>query len=87
MENVASFKTCFLQKYMDFSGRASRPEYWWFVLAYVIGTVVLVVLINSYFLSLIYGLVFFLPATAAGARRLQDAGYNGQNDRRFRTLQ
>jgi uncharacterized membrane protein YhaH (DUF805 family) len=30
-----AIKTCF-QKYADFRGRASRPEFWWFVLMYYI---------------------------------------------------
>jgi uncharacterized membrane protein YhaH (DUF805 family) len=30
-----AIKTCF-QKYADFRGRASRPEFWWFVLLYYI---------------------------------------------------
>jgi uncharacterized membrane protein YhaH (DUF805 family) len=33
-------KTCF-RKYATFSGRASRPEYWWFALFVVLGGIVL----------------------------------------------
>lgn len=32
-----AIKTCF-GKYVTFSGRASRPEYWWFVLFVVLGS-------------------------------------------------
>jgi len=32
-------RTCF-RNYVTFSGRAARPEYWWFVLAVVVGSVV-----------------------------------------------
>ncbi len=32
---IEATKTCF-SKYATFSGRASRPEFWWFVLAYAI---------------------------------------------------
>jgi len=32
-------KTCF-RKYVTFSGRASRPEYWWFVLFLFLGSIV-----------------------------------------------
>lgn len=31
-------KTCLFHKYATFSGRASRSEYWWFFLAYILGT-------------------------------------------------
>jgi uncharacterized membrane protein YhaH (DUF805 family) len=39
MNFIESVKTCF-SKYADFSGRATRSEYWWFVLFY---TIVLIV--------------------------------------------
>jgi len=34
-----AIKTCF-QKYVTFSGRASRPEYWWFMLFLFLGNIV-----------------------------------------------
>lgn len=64
-------QTCF-RKYVDFSGRASRPEYWWFVLAYVIVSFA-ARFINDY-LYLLVVLAFLLPLLAAGARRLHDVG-------------
>ena len=66
--------TCF-GKYVDFSGRASRPEYWWFVLAYVVLAVV-----GSLIHHLVYFIVvvaFLLPMLAAGVRRLHDVGKSG----------
>jgi uncharacterized membrane protein YhaH (DUF805 family) len=69
-----SVKTCFT-KYADFSGRASRSEYWWFALFIVIGNVVL-----SYFsniASLLFGLGTLLPSIAAAARRLHDTDRSG----------
>ena len=35
MNFMTAVKTCF-SKYVDFSGRAERSEYWWWILAYVI---------------------------------------------------
>lgn len=67
-------QTCF-GKYVDFSGRASRPEYWWFVLAYVIVAVV-ASLIHK-FVYAIAILAFVLPLLAVGARRLHDSGKSG----------
>lgn len=39
MSFTEAVNTCF-RKYVTFSGRASRPEYWWFVLFLVLGNVV-----------------------------------------------
>jgi uncharacterized membrane protein YhaH (DUF805 family) len=67
-------KTCF-SKYVDFGGRASRSEYWWFVLAYVI-----VAIVAGLIHEVVYGLVilaFLLPLLSAGARRLHDIGKSG----------
>ena len=64
-------KTCF-SKYVDFSGRASRSEYWWFVLAYVV-----VAIVAGFIHEVVYGLVilaFLLPLLSGGARRLHDNG-------------
>ena len=56
-------KTCF-GKYVDFSGRASRPEYWWFVLSYVVLAVV-TGFIHRYLYTVVI-LAFLLPMLAAG---------------------
>ena len=39
MTFTTAVKTCF-RKYFTFSGRASRPEYWWFVLFLILGNIV-----------------------------------------------
>jgi uncharacterized membrane protein YhaH (DUF805 family) len=62
-------KTCFT-KYADFSGRAARPEFWWF---WLFQFVVLMVL--GMVSSVLYGLAalaMLLPGLAAGSRRLHD---------------
>ncbi len=69
-----SVKTCFT-KYVDFSGRASRSEYWWFVLAQII-VLVIAGFIHEYVYALA-GLAFLLPSLAVGARRLHDIGKSG----------
>ncbi|RZI97885.1 MAG: DUF805 domain-containing protein, partial [Rubrivivax sp.] len=52
-------KTC-LTKYVDFSGRASRPEYWWFAL--FIFAVSIVLALFSDLLSLVFALGTLLPS-------------------------
>ena len=69
-----SVKVCF-SKYADFAGRATRSEYWWFVLF-----IVLVSLGTSLFsnvLSGLFSLATLLPSIAAAARRLHDTNRSG----------
>lgn len=68
---------------MDFSGRASRSEYWYYILAYLIGSIV-VSLVGGILgaragsvLSGIYSLALFLPSLAVLVRRLHDTNHSG----------
>lgn len=70
---VENFKWCFLDNYVNFEGRATRQEYWYFQLATIILTLasgILTLGIGFY----IAPLVFFLPNLAVTARRLHDTG-------------
>jgi len=74
---------CF-SKYANFSGRASRAEYWWFLLFVVISSVLLNAMVTAFFGSAaglwvmsIYYLLVLLPSLAVGARRLHDMGFSG----------
>jgi uncharacterized membrane protein YhaH (DUF805 family) len=62
-------KTCF-KKYVEFSGRAARPEFWWFVLFQIVVSVVLGIVSQQ--LQGLGNLVMLLPGLAVGARRLHD---------------
>ncbi|PVA06523.1 DUF805 domain-containing protein [Thalassorhabdomicrobium marinisediminis] len=75
MDFQTSVKTCLTQKYARFSGRASRSEYWWFVLASVILLVLASLLAPILYLIVFLGLI--VPLAAAGYRRLQDTGRPG----------
>lgn len=74
MDFKDSIKTCFT-KYADFNGRASRPEYWWFILFLVLGGVATAFI--SDMLNLLFTLGTLLPSIAAAARRLHDTGRSG----------
>ena len=74
-----------LFKYSDFSGRASRPDYWWFILANIIAFAVARVIdsalgLNGLLLGVygpltaILGLGLLCPSLAVAARRLHDTG-------------
>ena len=69
-----AISTCFA-KYATFSGRASRPEFWWFFLFQI-----LVSIVTSFFGDVTNGLAalaMLVPAVAVGARRLHDIGKSG----------
>jgi uncharacterized membrane protein YhaH (DUF805 family) len=64
-----SIKTC-LSKYADFNGRASRSEYWWFMLF-----AFLICAAGATINDTVYGLVclvLLLPHLSVAARRLHD---------------
>ena len=74
-----------LKKYADFSGRARRKEYWFFVLWYLIITIILAIIDavlglrigNAGVLQSLYALALLIPSLAVGARRLHDIGRTG----------
>lgn len=76
MDFVTSVKTCLLEKYANFEGRASRPEYWWFVLFYFGVHLVGQIIFRNWIMGLV-GLALFVPSIAVGARRLHDIGKSG----------
>jgi DNA-binding CsgD family transcriptional regulator len=64
-----------LTKYAEFSGRASRPEFWWFALFVTLVTTALAYI--SQILASVFLIAMLLPLLAAGARRLRDSGNSG----------
>jgi uncharacterized membrane protein YhaH (DUF805 family) len=69
-----AISTCFA-KYATFSGRASRPEFWWFFLFQILVSIVASMI--SEMLSGLASLALVLPSLAVGARRLHDIGKSG----------
>ncbi|HWX03912.1 DUF805 domain-containing protein [Collimonas sp.] len=74
MTFTESIKVCF-SKYVDFNGRASRSEYWWFILFIVVATVIADTIHHK--LGLLISLATLLPSIAAAARRLHDTDRSG----------
>ena len=78
-----------LQKYADFSGRASRPEYWWYVLALLVLYLIVGMIIENLLgidrmiggvygpLSLLLALGTLVPSLAVAVRRLHDTNRSG----------
>jgi len=71
-----SISTC-MGKYVDFNGRASRPEYWWFYLFTVLLSWGSLIVDQSGIVSGIVNLALLLPALSAAARRLHDTNRSG----------
>ena len=80
LEPVQAVKIC-LKKFFDFTGRARRSEYWWFVLFVMIVSMVfnfigaIFPMVNI--LGLIVSLVLTIAQLAALTRRLHDTGRSG----------
>ena len=75
-----NFKMCMTEKYLKFEGRATRGEYWKFVLIQFVIIIVLEFLIGFFsigstfedILTLVVTLPFILPSLAVQTRRLHD---------------
>ena len=71
-----------LKNYANFSGRARRKEYWFFVLMQFIILMIAMILDSilfsgpSFFYSVV-ALGLFIPSLAAGVRRMHDTGRSG----------
>jgi len=80
-------------KYLDFNGKATRSEYWYFILFYVLISIVLH-LLDTYtinpmlgmttteaaqggLLQMLFALALLLPLIAIGIRRLHDIKKSG----------
>ena len=64
-----------LSKYANLSGRASRPEFWWFFLFQVLTS--LGASMVGDWLNGVVVLALLLPGLAVGTRRLHDIGRTG----------
>jgi uncharacterized membrane protein YhaH (DUF805 family) len=69
-----AISTC-LSKYATFSGRASRPEFWWFFLFQILVSVAASMVGDT--IAALASLALLLPALAVGTRRLHDIGKSG----------
>jgi len=76
-----------LKKYVDFSGRARRSEYWYFALFNIIFLIVAMALDNLLGTTvppmpygvfyLIYSMIVLIPGLAVFVRRMHDVGKSG----------
>ena len=77
---ITAVRSC-LSKYAQFGGRATRAEYWWFFLFYVLSYVVAffldTVLNTSLVITVLVILALVLPLLSVSIRRLHDTGHSG----------
>jgi uncharacterized membrane protein YhaH (DUF805 family) len=74
MTFTESIQTCF-NKYADFNGRATRSEFWWWVLFVILATLAGNILSDK--LGMLISLGTLLPYIAVTARRLHDTNRSG----------
>ena len=91
--NMVEAVTTVLSQYATFSGRAARPEYWWWVLAIFLLSIVTQAIDAAVIapllgfapfgenawqpLSTVVSLAILVPSIAVGVRRLHDIGRSG----------
>ena len=88
--NIMSFfeavKTCLVEKYFTFSGRATRSEFWWFHLftsLLIYGSVFLGIWMYPNNPEIVFGicgvvmLLLIIPNLSVTVRRLHDVGKSG----------
>ena len=77
-----------LTNWNNFSGRACRSEFWYFVLATTLVSIIISIIeiatgmvdiqtAEMGVLSIIFTLLLFVPSLSVTARRLQDRGWSG----------
>lgn len=86
MNFFTAITTCF-QKFASFSGTASRPEFWYWVVFTLLAGLICNILDDALFpeqaaamfypLSSCFNIVIALPGLAVGCRRLHDVGRSG----------
>ena len=84
--NMIEAVKLFFKNYFNFTGRASRSEFWWFYLAYLIVAVVIMIAeglakgvdyAGSGVASNLFTLITLIGWLSLTARRLQDRGHSG----------
>ena len=84
--NMIDAVKLFFKNYFNFTGRASRSEFWWFYLAYLIVAVVIMIAeglakgvdyAGSGVASNLFTLTTLIGWLSLTARRLQDRGHSG----------
>ena len=81
-DSIWEISVGFVAKYVNFEGRASRSDYWWFVLYAVLVNIVTIGLDIAVFgtigiVNTLAQVALFFPHLSVGVRRLHDTGRSG----------
>jgi len=76
MDFKQSVVRCVRDQYVEFNGRASRSEFWWFALACLLVVFLVQAILGNWAAHLV-NLALLLPSLAVGSRRLHDMGKSG----------
>ncbi len=68
-----AIRSCF-EKYATFSGRASRSEYWYWILFSCVGWLIIVKFTKLFY---IWDFGLLIPSIAVGVRRMHDSDHSG----------
>ena len=73
-----SVSTCF-KKYFVFQGRASKSEFWWFQLIWVVSYLLIIISNNQTISFICLGIIIIIaiPLLSVGVRRLHDTNKSG----------
>lgn len=82
---LPNFKMCMTKKYAKFSGRATRAEYFRYMIAASVISLLINIIISlvtsdfiiSYISMMVVSLIFLLPGLSVIVRRLHDSGRSG----------
>lgn len=86
MEQIYNNFITVMKRFADFQGRATRSEYWYFILAVLIISIVVGIVegatggsqgSGSGVLGTLISLIFVVPGLAVSVRRLHDTGRSG----------
>ena len=80
MNLVSSFKRVVFENYANFKGRASKAEYWWYILATIllgIITAIIDVILKIDVINPLLNLALLIPGIAVTVRRLHDTNKSG----------
>ncbi len=81
MNEILDYYIKALKNYTNFNGRATRAEFWYFVLVnFIISFILNIIelsLFNTTYLATIYSLIVLIPSIALATRRLHDISKSG----------
>ena len=76
------FKIAYLQKYATFKGRASKKEFWYFILFSILLQLIFILVFNFILslslISLLFYLSLTIPGIAVTVRRLHDTDHSSK---------